>query len=145
MRIAFAVAVLIGSSLSAAADSGPVFAVPGKAGVPVVINGRDASWAVVEGDWGLASRIHVQPTVIGGWDRYPVKEVGHYYPSSGQLPGYGRVEIETPPRPQAPPQSYRQSWGAESAPVQMTPPAEPPPVVLAPDFGAPPRGVPPRR
>ena len=44
-------------SLAAAparADSGPVIVIPSRPGVPVVINGRDASYAVVEGDWGLA-------------------------------------------------------------------------------------------
>ncbi len=38
----------------ARADSGPVIVIPSRPGVPVVINGRDASYAVVEGDWGLA-------------------------------------------------------------------------------------------
>jgi hypothetical protein len=38
---------------AASADNYPVIAVPGKPGVPIIINGYDASWAVVNGDWGL--------------------------------------------------------------------------------------------
>ncbi len=134
MRIAFAAAILIATSQSALADTSPVIAVPGRAGVPVIINGRDASWAVVEGDWGLASRIHVQPTVIGGWDAYVGKEVGHYYPTAGQMPGYGRLEIEKPRR-SAPAESYYQSWGTQSPPAQFSPPVDAPPVILAPNIG----------
>lgn len=141
MRIAFAAAILIGSSLSAAADTSPVIAVPGRAGVPVIINGRDASWAVVEGDYGLANRVHVQPTVIGGWDVYVGKEVGHYYPTAGQLPGYGRLEVDKPRRSR-PAETYQQSWGTQSPPAQFSPPVDAPPVILAPNIG--PGPVPPR-
>ena len=51
---------------SARADSGPVIVIPSRPGVPVVINGRDASYAVVEGDWGLSRPGAVPVTVIGG-------------------------------------------------------------------------------
>ena len=59
---AFGVAVLSGLVAFAAAaparadEEGPVIVIPTRPGVPVVINGRDASYAVVEGDWGLAVR-----------------------------------------------------------------------------------------
>lgn len=49
---------------AAASDNAPVIVVPGKAGVPVMINGRDASWAIVEGDWGLYRPGSVPVTVI---------------------------------------------------------------------------------
>ena len=42
------------------ADSGPVIVIPSRPGIPVVINGRDASYAVVEGDWGP----HQGPTIV---------------------------------------------------------------------------------
>lgn len=47
-----------------AGDNAPVIVVPGKRGVPVFINGRDASWAIVEGDWGLYRPGAVPVTVI---------------------------------------------------------------------------------
>lgn len=118
MRIAATIILLFGTAASALADTGPVRVIPGRPGVPVMINGRDASFGVVEGDWGLAKNIHVQPTVYGGWDRYIGPEVGHYYPSLGRKPGYGRVEIQPTANrvlPQ-PAESYHQSWGAQSAP-----------------------------
>jgi hypothetical protein len=137
MRSALAAAMMIGTTLTAMADSGPVIVIPSRPGVPIIINGRDASYAVVEGDWGLARSIHVQPTVYGGWDEYVGPPVGHYYPSAGRLPGYGRLEIVAPdngrPSPQA--QSYRQSWSAQSAPPRIEPPANPPPIIVAPRVG----------
>lgn len=53
---------LVGNA--AAGDNAPVIVVPGKRGVPVMINGRDASWAIVEGDWGLYRPGAVPVTVI---------------------------------------------------------------------------------
>ena len=35
-----------------ASDTGAVFVVPSRPGVPIPINGRDASWSIVEGDIG---------------------------------------------------------------------------------------------
>lgn len=137
MRAILSAAMLIAIPLTALADTGPLYVVPGRAGVPVMINGRDASYAVVEGDWGLAKNVHVQPTVYGGWDRYYGPEVGHYYPSAGRKPGYGRLEIE-PPANRALPQpaeNYHRSWSAQSAPPAPQPhydiPAYPPPIVEA--------------
>src|SRR5215471_2406285 len=40
-------------NVTAGADMGPVIVVPGRPGVPVMVNGRDVSGAVIEGDWGL--------------------------------------------------------------------------------------------
>ncbi|HAO40645.1 MAG: hypothetical protein EKK35_22460 [Bradyrhizobiaceae bacterium] len=118
MRAILALAILIGTAASAAADTGPLIVIPGRAGVPVMINGRDASYAVVEGEWGLAKHFKNADRVYGGWDRYIGPEVGHYYPSAGRTPGYGRLEIQ-PPANRALPQpaeSYHRSWSAQSAP-----------------------------
>ncbi len=64
--------------------------------------------------------------------------VGHYYPSSGQKPGYGRLEIEPPakPGPQRA-ETYHKSWGAESTPQRAQPevPLYPPPVIAVPMVG----------
>jgi hypothetical protein len=136
MRAGFLLAILIGTSGAALADSAPVLVIPGRAGVPIIINGIDASYAVVEGDWGLSKNVHVTPTIYGGRVADPVPNVGHYYPSAGHQPGYGRLEIEPPanrPLPQ-PAESYHQSWSAQSTPqpVQPAVPFYPPPVILAP-------------
>jgi hypothetical protein len=77
----------------------------------------------------------VTPTVYGGRPVEP-PNVGHYYPSAGQLPGYGRLEIE-PPANRALPQpaeSYHQSWTSQSTPQPVQPevPFYPPPVIVAP-------------
>jgi hypothetical protein len=134
MRAAFALAILIGTTSTALAGSnGPYIVIPGRPGVPIIINGLDASYTVVEGDWGLGKGIHVQPTVYGGRLVDPEPHVGHYYPSSGREPGYGRLEIESPGKPR-PAQSFHQSWSVESTP-QPEVPLYPPPVIVAPEFG----------
>lgn len=140
MRAVIILAVLVGTAGVACAESnGPVIAIPGRPGVPVIINGVDASYAVVEGDWGLDKGVHVQPTVYGGRPVEPMPPVGHYYPSSGHLPGYGRLEIESADKPK-PAESFHQSWSANSR--QADPPASlnqvppyPPPVIFAPPYG----------
>jgi hypothetical protein len=137
----FALALLIETGLPAVAGGGFEVVIPGRPGVPIVINGIDASYAVVEGDWGLSKGGHVQPKVYGGRPIDPVPRVGHYYPSSGRLPGYGRLEIEPPASrvlPQ-PAESFHQSWSAQSTPQPVQPevPFYPPPVILAPQVGEP--------
>ena len=42
----------------------PSIVIPGRPDVPVIINGMDASWSVVEGDYGLDRPIGMVPTVI---------------------------------------------------------------------------------
>jgi hypothetical protein len=139
MRALVTLAVLIGTAGAACAGSnGPVIAIPGRPGVPVIINGVDASYAVVEGDWGLGKGVHVQPTVYGGRPVEPMPPVGHYYPSSGHLPGYGRLEIESADKPK-PAEPFHQSWSANSkqadppAPLNQVP-SNPPPVIVAPPY-----------
>jgi hypothetical protein len=118
------------------ADSAPVIVIPGRPGVPIIINGVDASYAVVEGDWGLGKGVHVQPTVYGGRYIDPEPHVGHYYPSLGRLPGYGRLEIEPPAgrRLPQPAESFHQSWSAQST-FQPEVPLNPPPIIVAPQIG----------
>lgn len=139
MRIGLALALLIGTTLGASADSGPVIVIPGRPGIPIIINGIDASYAVVEGDWGLARGTHVQPTVYGGRYVDPEPHVGHYYPSLGHVPGYGRLEIEPPANRKLPPraESFHQSWSAHSDPLpaQSDVPQTPPAVIVAPEIG----------
>src|ERR1700750_2226420 len=123
MRAGLALAILIGATWTAWAGDGCDIVIPGRPGVPVIINGIDASYTVVEGDWGLDKGIHMQPTVYGGRYVDVQPNVGHYYPRAGHMPGYGRVEIEPPVNrmlPQ-PAESYHQSWSAQSAPQQAQP------------------------
>jgi len=152
MRAGLALAILIGTTCAALADSSPVLVIPGRAGVPIIINGVDASYAVVEGDWGLGKGVHVTPTVYGGRIVDPAPQVGHYYPSLGHRPGYGRLEIEPPAnrRLPQPAESYHQSWSSQSTPQPVQPeiPFYPPPVIVAPrggdawqDFSGPPQDL----
>ncbi|ABE40457.1 MULTISPECIES: hypothetical protein [Rhodopseudomonas] len=137
LRAAQAMMLLTVTAAPAFADSGGfAIVIPGRPGVPIIVNGRDISYSVVEGDWGLERGVHRQPTFYGS---RPVRlpEVGHYYPGSKQLPGYGRLEIEPPanrPLPK-PAESFRQSWEVESRPPPLPPlPMSPPPVIIAPPF-----------
>lgn len=138
MRIRVTMAFLMAMTSTALAGGGFEIVIPGRPGVPVVINGVDASYAVVEGDWGLGKGNHVQPTVFGGRYFDPVPRVGHYYPSAGRMPGYGRLEIEPSAnrRLPQPAESYHQSWSAQSAPLpaQSNVPVDPPAIIYAPEY-----------
>jgi hypothetical protein len=137
MRAGVTLAILMAMTSTAfAGGDGFNIVIPGRAGVPIIINGIDASYAAVEGDWGLSKGTQVQPTVYGGRYIDPVPQVGHYYPSAGHLPGYGRLEIEPPPgrRLPQPAEGYHQSWSAQSAPLpaQSNVPVDPPAIIYAP-------------
>jgi hypothetical protein len=136
----------IGTAVPTLAGGGCDIVIPARPGVPIIINGVDASYRVVECEWGLGRNSQVvEPTVYGGRYIDPVPNVGHYYPSAGHLPGYGRLEIEPPANrklPQ-PAESFHQSWSAQSTPQRSTPPVQPevpfypPPVIAAPQAGQP--------
>ena len=108
--------------------------VPGKPGVPVIVNplGFDASYTVVEGDFGLSRPGQVNPVIVGG----PLVAPAPYYPggyfprSDGQRPGYGRYEVDPGPNRRIPPpaQTYHRFWGTASDPIPATldPPAATP-------------------
>lgn len=138
MRGGLALAILIGTTLPALAGGGFDIVIPGRPGVPIIINGIDASYAVVEGAWGLGKGEQVQPTIYGGRYVDPAPNVGRYYPSAGHVPAYGRLEIEPPAnrRLPQPAESYHQSWSAQSnPPVQTDVPFYPPPIIVAPQDG----------
>lgn len=136
----FAALLMIGLVCSASgvdgarADKAPVFVIPGRPGVPVMINGYDASYTVVEGDWGLARPGHMPPAIVSGPLLRPAPyDSGAYYPMEGRRPGYGRREIEPPPNRRLPPPapSYHREWGTQSQPSPATIPDNPPPVISA--------------
>lgn len=138
MRVGVTLAALIAMTSMALAGGGFDIVVPYRHGVPIIINGIDASYAVIEGEWGLGKNVQVQPTIYGGRYIDPDPHVGHYYPSLGHMPGYGRLEIEPPanrrlPRPA---ESFHQSWSAQSMPLPaQSDPVDPPAVIYAPQIG----------
>jgi hypothetical protein len=128
-------AVAFGSAC-AHAQTGPVIVVPGKPGVPVIINGVVADGAVVYGDWGLARPGHGQILIEGPVAFTASWDARGYFPATGRAPRYGRYEIE-PPAPRRPRAntSFHRDWAIESdprVPVTQYPPFDPPPVILAP-------------
>jgi len=141
MRAISALLFVIGTTLPAFAGDGFNIVIPGRPGVPIIINGVDASYRVIEGDRGLSRDVHVQPTVYGGRYIDPVPRVGHYYPSAGRQPGYGRLEIEPPKNRKLPKpaESYHDSWSAASPPPyqQDAVPFDPPAAIMAPQDNLP--------
>ncbi len=133
---AFVAVVLAGVAAFAAAparaDSGPVIVIPSRPGVPVVINGRDASYAVVEGDWGLARPGAVPVTVIGGSPILPnptYTRRNSYHPKYGRAPERGRSEVE-PSHDRAlpdPAETFSRSWSTSS---DVTPASDMPPATI---------------
>jgi len=142
MRLQLVLGLTMAMTQAALASEGFDLVIPGCPGVPILLYGVDISYAVVEGSFGLGKGVQNQPTVFGGRYVDLAPNVGHYYPSMGLRPGYGRLEIEPPanrklPRPAA---SYHQSWSAQSAtqpaqPAQPEVPLYPPPVIVAPRGG----------
>src|SRR6202022_3771148 len=111
MRAGLALAALIGMALPAFAGGGFDIVIPGRPGVPIIINGIDASYAAVEGEWGLGKGEQVQPPIYGGRYVSPAPDAGHCSPGAGPGPGYGGLEIEPPAR-RRPATSYHESWSA---------------------------------
>ena len=52
----------------------------------------------------------------------------------GQRPGYGRYEINTPPRVLPGAESYYRSWSTKSPRGYEFVPPDPPPIIYAPEF-----------
>jgi hypothetical protein len=125
---------------TASADNQPVVVIPGRPGVPVIINGTDATGAVVYGDWGLF-RPGGAVFIEGGlWPLVALPPAPdwspHYYPSTGRTPAYGRKEIDPGPRRPGIAPAYHRSWISESQPGPVTeyPPFAPPGVMVAPPW-----------
>src|SRR4029079_7752840 len=118
------------SHVPARADSGPVIVIPSRPGIPIVINGQDASYAVVEGDWGLSRPGAVPSTVIGGSRILPsavYTRRNSYHPRYGRPPPRGGDEIDPPPDREFPPpaENFSRSWSSSSDPLPAS------------DYGAP--------
>lgn len=120
----------------ALAEGGFALVVPGRMGM--TYNGRDATYAVVEGDFGLNRPGQNPHTIIFPRAYVPGPSEYGYFPNTGQPPRAGRLEIEPPanrkPLPRA--ESFHQVWTVESERQREVepPPFDPPAVIVAPDF-----------
>jgi hypothetical protein len=140
MRFVHAALLVAVTASPAFAQRAPVIVIPGKPGVPVIINGIDASWGVVEGEFGLDRPGAMTPIVVYQPLLVSVPYVvPGYYPKTGKKPGYGRLEMVPPPNQPPPPPAptYFRSWSSQSAPGPVTDyaPYPMPPVVVEPNFG----------
>jgi hypothetical protein len=136
MRLVGSALLLMVTAAPALAQPVPEIVIPGKPGVPVYINGIDASYGIVESDFGLDRPGYMTPTVVYRplLVSNPEPYVPGYYPKNGKRPGYGRLEINPPPnRPLPPPApTYYRSWSSSSGnsePVTIMPPNYPMPNV----------------
>ena len=121
--------------MAAYAQTGPVIVIPGKPGVPVIIDGVIADGAVVYGDWGLARPGHGDLLIEGPIVFSAPLDQRGYYPATGRMPRLGRYEIDPPHKHRPRPTSFYRDWSAGSefrAPITEYPPFEPPPVIVAP-------------
>jgi hypothetical protein len=146
MRLVRAVLLLAVTASPAFAQRAPEIVIPGKPGVPVYINGIDASYGIVEGEFGLdrpgtTPVVIWRPTLISAPDEAPAA----YHPKTGKKPGYGRLEIIPPAdRPLPPPApTYYRSWssGSSSGPVTQYAPTGPISIDVSPWYGRRHRGA----
>ena len=131
LAVAAAIVASLAGLSGARAQDVAVIAIPGNPEVPVIINGRDASYRVVVGDWGLARPGSV-PVVVYGPPAYAEPDGRGYYPSTGRRPRSGRQEVEPTRRVLPPPApSYHRSWttGSNAEPATI-PPTYPPQVIV---------------
>jgi len=133
LAAALAAASLAGIGAPARADNAPVIALPGHPDVPVIIDGRDATYRLVVGDWGL-HRPGAVPVVVYGPPVCCAPPVGGYFPSTGRRPRSGRHEFETPRRVLPPAPAYYREWSAGPGrePATADPPYAPAAVIAAP-------------
>lgn len=123
MRFLYTALLVALGAYPAFAQRGPVIVIPGRPDVPVYINGIDASWGIVEGEFGLDRPNEVNPTVVYRPFLISAPYAVHpYFPADGRRPGYGRLEVVPPRnRPVPPPApTYYRSWSSESAPGPAT-------------------------
>ena len=134
-KLAFVLTAMVLAVPSAHADHAPSYVVPGRPDVPVIINFFDASWGVVEGEWGLYRPGAVSPTVIPAPYVMPRTTAKPYYPSLGGPAYKGRLEIEPPANRELPPPapSYHRSWSSESQNLPATEYAPVPQVIVGGD------------
>jgi hypothetical protein len=105
---------------SYATDASPVIVVPGHVGVPVILDGVDATGAVVYGDWGLSRPGHGHLVIEGVLPPARLPERPRYFPSGG---GSAVQEEQESPPPRSRGSSaadYHRSWTAGSSDLPGT-------------------------
>ena len=135
MRFVHAALLLAVMASPAFAQREPEIVIPGRLGVPVIINGVDASWGVVVGEFGLDRPGVMAPTVIY---RPLLISVPDFVP--GYFP-HGKTRL-WPPRNRAAARAAEAASGADllsqlvepvrAGPVTDYPSYPMPPVVVAP-------------
>jgi len=138
-------AASFGTAAPSQADHLPAVVIPGRPDVPVIINGRNASYAVIEGDWGLTRPGAVYPEIYGGWNRGYYGYDRGYFPMTGRRPVRGRQEVIPSANRALPPpaQPFHREWSTQSPPEfggadYVSPvPRDPPAVVIGPGFRGP--------
>jgi hypothetical protein len=129
--------LIAGAAIAQASETGPVIVVPGRAGVPIIVNGQDISGAIISGDWGLDRPSQTDPRILyryhGGSLIGPAPAA--YYPKTGRAPKVGRREVDTPHGIDRPESFYR-SFGVQSDPTPVTPPGtqQQMPIIVAPQI-----------
>jgi hypothetical protein len=141
---------LIGAA-PAHADHQPVIVVPGKAGVPVIINGRNAAGAMVIGDWGLYRPGHMAPIVVPLRSFRPAPRVRrhhrrgqrrrvrvvqpfrHYFPGGELTRPAMKAPAPVDYAPPKPAESFSREWSTHSMPVPASV-EPPPPIVIEPSI-----------
>jgi len=129
MRLFTATLLLASSVAPALAQRTPVIVIPGRPDVPVLMNGIDISYAVIDGEFGLDRpgfpktviyRPFVLPLPI--YSPFPGAGEASYFPRSGRRPGYGRLEVNPPANRVLPPPAptYYRHWSSESDPGPAT-------------------------
>jgi hypothetical protein len=121
------IAGTVAAADSAAAQTEPVIVVPGRPGVPVMMNGVDVSGAIIEGEFGLNRPDSGYPrtVIMRYWPPDHYRNPGPYFPATGHKPQYGRREVIPPPDRQmpVPAKRYYRDWMIESAPGPVSAPA----------------------
>jgi hypothetical protein len=130
--------LLAGIVPSYASETGPVIVIPGRPGVPIIVNGQDISGAVIEGDWGLARPGQNEPRILYRYGNGaligPSSRAG-YFPTTGRAPLMGRREVDVA-RPTQGSETFFRSFNAQSDQTPVTPPQsmqQTPPIVVAPE------------
>jgi len=140
MRFVHAALAVAAASSPALAQRAPEIVIPGRPDVPVIIDGVNASWGVVEGEFGLDRPGAMTPVIVFRPLQISVPTTAPgYFPKTGKKPGYGRLEINPPPgyTPPPPAPTYYRSWSSQSAPGPATDyaPYPMPPVYVEPTIG----------
>ena len=92
MRLRLLFALMIGTTPAAFASDGFDIVVPSRPGVPIIVNGIDVSYAVLEGEFGLGKGVNNnQPTIYGGRLAEPDPTVAAPRPNRRRSPTFSDV------------------------------------------------------